>query len=257
MLNKFKKLFLKQENDQTSNKELEPYIEILEKYLDKDNLHILYYNMANGITVKKINFLDAIKNSIDGIVIGEYIEGTNEIKYIKQDALIHGLLHAASTIEFKDYSISGLSYSKDGKTTFGGLNMGYTEILNRRIFKGEDYHTEYYSENVCIIRLLELLFDDEKELESAYFKSEPGIFSETFLKFGTTEELYDITNALEYYAFSTIQDNEELETIDLVSDIISRTNDNEKIKKAKSIIEEYKKSKTNAHSKKKTKAMVK
>ena len=52
------------------------------------------------------------------------------------------------------------------------------------------------------------------------------------------QELYNITDALDHYAFSNHPDGEELETIKLVENIISRTNDNKKIKKAKGIIEE-------------------
>ena len=253
MLSKIKKYFLERENERSYPKELRQYIEILEKYIGNDNLNILYQNIINGITVKRISFFDIIKDSMDGIIIGEYIEGTNEIRYLKQDALIHGLLHAASTIEFENYSISGLSYSENGKTTFGGLNMGYTEILNRRIFKSENYRTEYYPENVCIVRLLELLFDNKNKLETAYFSADASAFGKTFLQYGTKEELYNITDALDHYAFSNHQDSEELETIKLVENIISRTNDNKKIKKAKGIIEEYTKSKFKSSSKKKTK----
>lgn len=195
MLSKIKKYFLERENEQSYPKKLRQYIEILEKYIGNDNLNILYQNIINGITVKRISFFDIIKDSMDGIIIGEYIEGTNEIRYLKQDALIHGLLHAASTIEFENYSISGLSYSENGKTTFG----------------------------------------------------------KTFLQYGTKQELYNITDALDHYAFSNYQDGEELETIKLAENIISRTNDNKKIKKAKGIIEEYTKSKFKSSSKKKAK----
>ena len=82
MLSKIEKYFLERENEQSYPKKLRQYIEILEKYIGNDNLNILYQNIINGITVKKISFFDIIKDSMDGIIIGEYIDGTNEIRYL-------------------------------------------------------------------------------------------------------------------------------------------------------------------------------
>lgn len=155
--------FYKDEIDYTKREILRPYVEKLCNYISLEDMKLVRRNMRN-LKVEK-----NLKTLFTGC-IGYYDFITNEISYRKDKILGHEFLHMASTVynQKNDVDFCGFSQS-DAKNIIGtGLNEGYTELLNSRIY-GVPLNEICYSDQVRIARMLELFFDDEKEMTHLYF----------------------------------------------------------------------------------------
>lgn len=146
-----------------------PYIEKLKDYTKEDNLQALYRNIKN-VTLKKQSPITPSFYS------GLYNSQQNKITYLNKTALGHEILHMASAYYDKETNISyvGFKQSKDKVYIGQGLNEGYTELLNARIYNNNKI-SAYYKE-AKIAKLLEFFFDDPKEMEAFYFNHNlPGL----------------------------------------------------------------------------------
>lgn len=146
-----------------------PYIEKLKNYTKEENLQALYRNIKN-VSIKKQSSIYLTPYS------GLYNAKENKITYLDKTALSHEILHMASTYYDKETNISyiGFKQSKDKSYIGQGLNEGYTELLNSRIYNNNKI-TSYHKETK-IAKLLEFFFDNPKEMEKFYFKHDlPGL----------------------------------------------------------------------------------
>ena len=156
-----------------------PYIEKIANYVGEDELKLLYTNLKSA-TLEKCK----LKHG----TIGVWRPTEKKILYKVDKSLGHELLHVASSFydEVRKELQCGFSQaSEEGLAEIGnGLNEGYTEYLTFQIF-GEDKNSGY--KNLTLIaRLLELFFDDPKEMEKFYFGHDlPGFihYMERFIPY--------------------------------------------------------------------------
>ena len=157
-------------------------LKILEKHLTLEQLKLVYRNVAN-VKVKKMKLIDLLT------ICGYYDAIKREISYNNERTLTHEFLHMASSIHNyeTDVSFSGLC-QWDSKTKIGvGLNEGYTELLNERIFSAENPN-DVYIEEMNIARAIELFFDDKKDMMNYYFECDLPGFIKYFENFMPREE---------------------------------------------------------------------
>ena len=136
--------------------ELKEIIITFKNYIDPINFQVC----INRLTDLKINHFDLIhdikkylQNYLnDGIYLPK--ENTIDIYKIfdKNSVLSHEFLHMASTLKNQT---SGFYTKLDSCWIGNGLDEGYTELLNQRIFNTKKIS---YTYNIEIIKILELFF---------------------------------------------------------------------------------------------------
>lgn len=215
------------------NPELESLLEILLDYIPVEYLG----NLMRNIKTLKISHKDYINRSVVSKSLGSYSRENNTI-YLTQknfDILSHEFLHAASSFDNDDVSFSGFTYENEYVKFFYGLNEGYTEVLNVRLFSSKirGYNSCY---KICL--LIELLFDNYHDMEHAYFCNNTDLLIETFLKYGTKEEFVYIVECLDVFAKTAPEKQEVNDVINLLKDIISRTNNPDKIMRCEELTKE-------------------
>lgn len=150
-----------------TNQDLAHFESALLKNIKIEFMRNFFIN-APYITIKKFSVLEApIKN--DHRILGTYNGSTKEIKVYdkKESTLNHELLHAASS-DFT-YSAVGFSVEFEKAGMFGeGLNEGYTELINNRIFK---YKSKSYIHLQYLARLIEDFFENKEDMMLYYFNA--------------------------------------------------------------------------------------
>ena len=216
------------------NYNLTYFITKLIDYIGIENCHRLLLN----IDTLTINYEEGIKKYILN-ELGSYDPIANSITLHHKNPhiLSHEFLHAASTIHDRYYTYTGFSASNDFEKFFYGFNEGYTEILNKRIF---DSKYIGYIANYTICLMLETMFDDKKELETAYFNNDFKIFIDKFLEYGSLEEMISILNTLDDFATTPFTNKEFYNALNTVYEIIKRNNELDKIKTCEEIINKHK-----------------
>jgi hypothetical protein len=128
-------------------------------------------------------------------VVGNVI-ALNDIE--KLDAINHELLHLASGIsatEEDDTYYGGFAqkyYSlKDGMVVIGeGLNEGYTELLNRRLFPGEHGGTVSYEMVLSLAGKVEEIVGKDK-MQSLYFNADLKGLIDSLKEYASEKEIMD------------------------------------------------------------------
>lgn len=155
-------------------------------------------NLGNNIQTLKIHkenknkLIMLLKNDV---TVGKYRLNKNEIFIFnnRKSTINHELLHVSSSNPF--YNAVGfniifdenndLKYNEIGR----GLNEGYTELLNNRIFNNRSY--SYILLNK-ISYLIELLFESKDEMKDYYFNNDiEGIIYE-LNKYINDDEIIDL-----------------------------------------------------------------
>ena len=211
---------------------LHNFVGTLYKKVDKHNLYNLAINLQ-GVKLEKINpFVWLVFDKS----YGTYDFVNNTITYFNKNSIPHELLHLSSTINSLH---SGFNIVK-GKYSFAdGFNEGYTEMLAQRIFFNEVFTNSAYKTDVYLLRIFELLYNDPKELESAYFNANYENPIKQFLNYGSLDEFKFILKHLDYFAKTDIWDDEENIVFDLLINKVEKTKEKCKIKKAHDIYNEY------------------
>lgn len=164
-----------------------PYVEKLKDHLDENNLNNLYRNL------KTLRITD--QNKFENLFYaGLYNSQTNTIKLdTKKNALGHELLHLASSYYDKETNINYVGFKQgQGKTQIGaGLNEGYTELLNERIFPKNNRKNPYKNETK-IAKLFEFFFEDKKEMENYYFNNNLPGFIHHMEQFAPRQEIINL-----------------------------------------------------------------
>lgn len=227
-------------------KELTQIVDTFKNYVSEENLKICVKNLQtvkiNHITLEN-DMKHFIRNLLSPkIAAGTYNNYSNTINLfsdkIKQNILSHEFLHMASS---KDENCGFHLITRFEDAEIGrGLNEGYTELLNKKIWK---YKNNIYRQNVKIVRLIETLFDDPKEMENAFFNNDLDKVFLQFLKYGTKEEFFEIMTNLDNLAttnqiiFSNV---DNIKTQLKLYEIIKRSNDPKKITNFENILDENK-----------------
>lgn len=210
-------------------------------YVDPLNLEYVLHNLESVSVV----YTDK-KDDLNGFAsnqnwTGSYKPFHNQISIFEKNdlTLSHEFLHMASTSPtnppMTGFSIVSLDNEKQNIIFFGdGLNEGYTELLNIRIF-GNDRSQCAYAANVRIVRLLECFFDNYRDMEWAYFHNNIDLLYRAFCKYGTRSEFFTIINQLDLF----LNDYDPITYYKVLSklhDIIKRSNDPDKIRKFEEIL---------------------
>lgn len=221
------------------NKEvLKDFIDRLVDYVNKEDLKIIYRNIEN-IKLKsgyKSRFLK---------LTGYYTLYDNKICYSSLESLGHELLHASSTILDRKQGIEFSGFEQyNRKNSIGvGINEGYTELLNVRIFSSSREKIAYLEE-VRIVRMLELFFEDEKEMTSMYFNCDLQGLINKLEKYAPYDEIIKLITDIDDYFIYNDSSNFLSKQISpsiykrIYTWFISSTTDNDKIAKMEEIINE-------------------
>ena len=172
---------------------------------------------------------------------GEYSNLHNTITLfgdkIRRHTLSHEFLHLASSIRPGQCGFH--VFTKSNQDVGRGINEGYTELLNQRLFNSD---SKSYTESVRIARLFEIFFDDPKEMEDAYFHGNFNVIYSKFCDYGTKEEFYEIMNNLDNLATTTptslYNKITSIKTQLKLYEMIQRSYDINKIYKFKQILDE-------------------
>lgn len=192
------------------------HIRLFEKNYTKEELLIMKNNLQNlkvdydGGSFFTNGSYSQFKNIISLNPL--YDASNNSSEY--QCTLNHEMHHMASNLgKIGSYIICGFEQLRvyNGISHIGkGLNEGYTEYLTKKIFKEEYYqHTKI----VNIIPLIELFYDDEKELRQSYFNADlPSVikkFSKIADRNATMKLIRDIDKLYFYDSNKTWFDKSE------------------------------------------------
>ena len=234
-------LEIKKELDE---KKLEILLSLLEKlsnYTSKENLKTVYQNLKTLKLQRKPFF------AIVGIA-GLYTYDKNKIEYSKKSSLSHEFLHCASSYYDTETKIkySGFHQVFDGISIGKALNEGYTEILTSRIYN-KNKITSYKLET-NMVKLLELFFEDPKELEKLYFNHDLLGFVKYMEQFASRDEIINIILKMDkvntYLSADFLNPFVPLQTIEIKFELykwfIAHNKDKEKLEKFKSIMYENK-----------------
>lgn len=138
-----------------------------EQKLTKEELNVFYDNIRSLDIHEKMFLFD---------IRGEYATKTNQIfilkNFFKEDTLNHELLHMSSTVcDYKnDIVYSGLSYYSKKIKLGDGLNEGYTELQNRRLFDS-DNKEHCYECQIVLAKLIEKIIGNEL-MRKLYFTAD-------------------------------------------------------------------------------------
>ncbi len=194
-----------------------------------NNLKINYFNLIHDIKKYLQNFCESE---------GKYIPKENTINiykvFDKKSVLTHEFLHMASTGKNQT---SGFCTNLDDIWIGNGLDEGYTELLNERIFNSKHLS---YTYNIEIIKILEIFFDNPKDMEYAYFHNNIFIIYQTFLKYGTKEEFFSLLQVLDNLVETDIPIYKKVTAIKTKLNlyiILKRSQNKEKILAAEKILE--------------------
>ncbi|MBR2840406.1 MAG: hypothetical protein IKF01_00885 [Bacilli bacterium] len=213
--------------------------DIFSKFVNYVNPENLEYSLFNLVSIKLENrrtFKDLLKIFTDDITLGYYDAFKNKINIIfnEKHVLSHEFLHMASTSYFNPHlcGFNIINCNNDSSfTNFGtGLNEGYTELLNSRIFYGGK-KSKSYKLNVEIVKLLECFFDNPSDMQYAYFHNDINSVYKSFCQYGNRYEFFYVINELDNLTkLITPTDMKDYYKLKLkLYEIIKRSDDEKKI----------------------------
>lgn len=172
-------------------------------YINPENLEYCLFNLGSIKLENNRSFKDLLKIFTDDITLGYYDSFKNKINinFDRKNVLSHEFLHMAST-NYSNPKLCGfnvINYDRKDRsiTNFGtGLNEGYTELLNSRIFYNGK-KANVYKLNVEIVKLLECFFENPDELQYAYFHNDINIVYKSFCQYGNRYEFFYVMNELD------------------------------------------------------------
>ncbi len=220
--------------------ELTPIIDKLISYLGISTLPDLFFNLEN-LNIHYVPFYERKHFLLD--TLGTYSYKNNEINIYKNrpGVLEHEFLHTASSRKITkndtDYSLTGFSVVGKDLDWFRGLNEGYTEVLNQRIFKTRK---TAYKTNTYVVKYFENIFDDPKEMEKAYFYNDIDNVVYQFLEYGSKEEFLKVISFLDLYAGMPAPKAKRDAIVNLICNVIKRSGKKDNIDKCKKLDEDNK-----------------
>ena len=225
--------------------ELETIIKTFQEKVSPENFQTCLCNLKS-VKIEHSTLENDTKNYLTNLFsltpyAGYYASTKNLIKLkgstVNQTVLTHEFLHMASA---KDKLNIGFNcITRFNNQEIGrGLNEGYTELLNQRIFNSKSLA---YFHNVKIAKLFETFFDDAKDMENAYFHGDIETLYRVFSQYGTKEEFFEIINNLDNLATTKIPIYNTITSIKTqlkLYTIIKRSKDITKIKQFENILDQ-------------------
>jgi len=156
---------------------------VFQTILEHENVDLnIFYNNLKSLKINQSNFIQKILNKINKRS-GWYSPDDNEINYVDRleakDTIFHELLHAASSIEDKEESISFSGFEQINCERWQkigrALNEGYTELLNQRYFSPV---RDVYTMEVTIAKMIERIVGREKMTEMYFQANLKGLINE-------------------------------------------------------------------------------
>ena len=229
--------------------------EISNEFFEKVNIED-QLRCINNLKTLKFNHIRVrddialhLKNMVSSLTAAAwYSSGSNKIEDLEHKpskrVLSHEFLHMASSNLYESgFNQIGAYDSKDGKKIYvgRGLNEGYTELLNCRLF-GYDLKKCTYMIPVKLTRLIETFFDNPRDMEKAYFNNDIAKVYLEFCKYGSNEEFWNLMNDIDNYAYAPLSFDfiNSIGTQMRLYKIIKRSDNPEKIKKFEDILDENK-----------------
>ena len=208
------------QDNEIYNKTYEKFGKIIEEVIPREDLDNYYRNFKTlkEYNVGSTNILGGLINN-KMITTGSYRLTTNEVHLStipgteKYGTITHELLHASSTYYDKENNIiySGLSqtFINEDRTTeiYGvGINEGYTEYLNCKLFNNGEPFTKrsYYNSNIFIAKALEKVVGTEK-MRSLYLKSDMMGLIKELEKNNKREDINKFITLLDYLTYVDIR----------------------------------------------------
>ena len=225
--------------------ELEDIIQEFKKKVSPENFQTCLRNLKY-VKIEQTTLENDAKTFITNLLsltpyAGYYNPYYNLIKInssiIKRNVLTHEFLHMASArdeLSFGFQCITRFNNQEIGR----GINEGYTELLNHRIFGSRSLS---YFHNVKITKLFETFFDNPKDMENAYFHGDFETLYRVFSQYGSKEEFFEIMNNLDNLATTKIPIYNTINSIKTqlkLYKIVKRCKDVNKIKQFKSILDQ-------------------
>lgn len=173
--------------DFTKKEIVKPYLEKLQEYVNEEDLKIAYKNIAT-LKIRKVPPTPLL-------VGGTYTPKKNKISYSKKKYFGHEFLHMASCVynKAKKITLSGFCQRTKNADIGIGLNEGYTELLNRRLFTELNVkNPTSYQTLVEVTEITEMFFDDKKDMAHLYFTNNLPRLIEHLSKYMPKEKAIDI-----------------------------------------------------------------
>lgn len=207
--------------------------------VDEKNLKYCAKNLKT-VKIENKNIIKHFKDYLSNLTkppftAGIYHNNTNTIDLFidSKQTLSHEFIHMCTN----NGTACGFQlYTRYNEEIGRGLNEGYTELLNQRLFK---YKHHSYPKNVGIVKLLETFFDDPKDLENAFFSNDLDTVTLQFCKYGTKEEFFHLLENLDNFATGPIPLKDFTQHHKLqfkLYEIIKRSNDSNKIQNFENIL---------------------
>lgn len=224
--------------------ELTEIVKQFKNHVTPENFKTCLWNLKT-VKIKKFTLENDIKEFINNllnlqIASGSYLYSNNTINlyFTRKSTLSHEFLHMASAIDLLHCGFRYSTYDNQWIEIGRGINEGYTELLNHRIFKSKSLS---YYHNVKIARLFETFFDDRQDMENAYFHGDIESLYKVFCEYGTKEEFFKIMNNLDNLATTKIPIYNTITSVQTqlkLYDVIKRSKDKEKISTFETILDE-------------------
>lgn len=203
-----------------------PFVQTLKNYI---LVHDLGYECLN-IGAANISGLEIIKDKFE--TNEEYpLKWNSGYNYAQNKIfdfgdveayLSHEFLHAFTRLVNDKISLVGFFRETENYNFFFGLNEGYTELLNKRIFN--NYTRTHYDLFLDIIRIIEFMFDDYRDMERSYFTCNPFYIYQNFCKYGTKSEFVYLCEQLDIMAKTRIEEKQVTNLKNMLYDIIKENN---------------------------------
>lgn len=191
IMNRYNSIPINQPVDYTNKEIVRPFMEKFERTLGND----VRLARQNFSTLKVEKSKEIYKTGATGTYNGT----ENIIKYVKNNASIlgHEMLHMASYMydSTTNTHFHGFMQQQDDKIICTGLNEGYTELMNSRLFNNGKVTA--YPRLVRIVKLLEEFFPDPQILSHYYFTCNLPAFIQNLSRYCTNEELKEILSGLD------------------------------------------------------------
>lgn len=176
------------------NTHLYVFINTLLEFVGKEDIRV-FFNRVKDLSIDYVS-LEEMKRQAGSFSVGVYNSKNNIIKmcFNKNNCVLdHELLHAASTEE--QYSNVGFSVVFLKAGIFGeGLNEGYTELLNNRIFKHTNSSYMYLT---YLVELIENFYENKEDMMKDYFHADVFALIGELLKSMSLEEALDIITSMD------------------------------------------------------------
>ena len=166
------------------------FLNTMKSNFSKEDLLFMYKNLST-LKVKMSNLLLLNLKSIKITKSGDYRASKNMIRVCEGDidrSIFHELLHMASAFAMDDMTFSWFHQTNKDKTRTigGGINEGYTEVLNKRYFQKEDYKPSYIVYYLYVSNVEKIV--GKETMEKLYLSADLHSLIDELSKYNSKEE---------------------------------------------------------------------